>query len=506
MTRFLSAPAVALFVSSLALPFAATPDAGGAERPNVLFLVADDLRADLGCYGSSAVDTPNLDRLADGGLLFQRAYCQIPSCGPSRASFLTGRRPDATKIYDNRESFRNYLPEAVTLPQHFKKHGYVTMSLGKVFHGKFQSEIREDPASWSAPAWRPTATQYLERDSLAVLEDRYPEIFDGTRPVEEILNQRRFKGPAWEAPDAADVDLTDGRTAARAVATLGELAKRDEPFFLAVGFVKPHAPFVAPSRYFEKVRGPRIAAPEVRRLPEGTPDLASTSREMHGYHGVPQEGVFPEETTKELIRAYEACVAYVDAQAGRVIDELERLGLREDTVVVFTSDHGYHLGEVGQWCKNTNFEEALRVPLIVSSPRHPDTRGRTADGLVELVDLHPGLSELCGLPVREEVAGASFAPLLDDPGRRWKKAAFSQHAAKLYDPEAPTGRSVRTADFRYVQWQAPDGSIVSEELYRMRGGVTPGRNLTRDRGRRTTLARMRTLLAEGPDNARPSSR
>ncbi|MEX2579445.1 MAG: sulfatase [Verrucomicrobiales bacterium] len=506
MTHPTFRPTPAVLLSILVLSLAATPDAAGADRPHVLFLVADDLRPDLGCYGNPAVDTPHLDRLAAEGLRFGRAYCQIPSCGPSRASFLTGRRPDATGIYDNRESFRKYLPDAVTLPQHFKNHGYFTMSLGKVFHGKFQSEIREDPVSWSAPAWRPAATQYLERESIAVLENRYPEVFDGGRPLEELMNLRRFKGPAWEAPDAADADLTDGRTAARAVEVLGDLAGRDEPFFLAVGFVKPHAPFVAPRRYFEKVRRDRVRMPKVRRLPEGSPDLASTSREMHGYHGVPERGIFPDETTAELNLAYEACVNYIDAQVGKVIAELERLGLREETLIVFASDHGYHLGEVGQWCKNTNFEEALRVPLVVSSPDPSHARGRASNALVELVDLHPALSELCGLPVHDEIEGTSFAPLLDDPDRPWKRAAFSQHAAKLYDPEAPVGRSLRTADFRYVQWQGPGGTIVAEELYDMDGTLTPDRNLAGDPERSGAVERMRDLLAGGWETARPTPR
>ena len=477
-----------------------------ADRPNVLFLVADDLRPDIGCYGNSAVDTPHLDRLAKEGVRFERAYCQIASCGPSRASFLTGRRPDTTKIYDNRNSFREHLPDAVTLPQHFKEHGYFTMSLGKVFHGKFQSEIREDPASWSVPAWRPTATQYLQPESIAVLEERYPEIFDGKRPLEEVMNLRRFKGPAWEAPDVADGDLTDGRTAAKAVEALGRLAKRDEPFFLAVGFVKPHAPFVAPKRYFEKVHRDEIRMPTMRERPAGTSDLASTSREMHGYHGVPAAGVFPDAIARNLTVAYEACVNYIDAQVGKVVAELERLGLRDDTIIVFTADHGYHLGEVGQWCKNTNFEESLRVPLIVSSPHHTAVEGQVSDGLLELVDLHPSLSDLCGLPVRDDVEGTSFLPLLDDPGREWKKAAFSQHAAKLYDPEAPVGRSLRTEGFRYVQWQGPDGASVAEELYAMNGTLTPSRNIASDPEQRETVERMRRLLAGGWEEARPDSR
>lgn len=488
-----------------ALPAAAaeqeeTP--GDTPRPpNVLFLVADDLRASP---GRGLVDTPAIDGLAATGLRFEHAYCQIPSCGPSRASFLTGRRPDATGVFDNRTTFRDRLPDATTLPQHFRGHGYRTLSLGKVFHGKFSQEINDDPPSWSEPPWRPVATQYQEPESIAILRQRYPKAFEGGDPVAEILAQRRYKGPAWEAPDVGDEDLTDGRTARRAVQMLGELAQGGEPFFLAVGFVKPHAPFVAPKRYFDRVRREKVGPPELRRLPEGAPELASTSREMHGYHGVPgaKEGVFPEHKTVELITAYQACVSYIDAQIGKVIGALDRHGLAENTVVVFTSDHGYHLGEAGQWSKNTNFEEALRVPLIVRSPRHPDAAGRSTGALVELVDLHPSLSELCGLPALKEAEGTSFAPLLDNPDFPWKEVAFSQHSADFRDPAAPVGRTVRTATHRYVQWRTPEGEVLAEELYGMESGATPDRNLAGNPEYGAVLGKMRSLLAQGWRRAR----
>lgn len=486
----------------LSLPFAA-PGSPESSRMNVLFLVVDDLRPDLGSYGDSVAQTPALDRLAADGLSFDRAYCQIPSCGPSRASFLSGYRPDATRIFDNQESFRKYLPNATTLPQHFREQGWFTQSLGKVFHGKFRSEIREDPVSWSVPAWRPTATQYLEPQSLSILKDRFPKVFDGSRPLEEIMNEKRYKGPAWEAPDVPDSSLTDGRTAARAVEVLRELNEQDKPFFLAVGFVKPHAPFVAPKKYFDRIPRKKVNVPEVRELPSGTSKLASTSREMHGYYGVPSEGVFPESVTEELIVAYDACVSYIDTQVGKVIDELDRLGLRDNTLIVFTADHGYHLGEVGQWCKNTNFEEALRVPLIISSPRHPDLRGERTKALVELVDLHPTLSEMCGLPILDEVEGTSFATLFEDPTQPWKIATFGQHAAKLHDPKAPVGRSVRTENFRYVQWKTPHGEVVEEELYKMDGITTPNLNLASQSQFSETLEKMRSILSGGWRQAKP---
>jgi len=466
---------------------------GIQSRPNVLFFVVDDLRPNLGCYGYQTAHTPHLDQLAQSSLLFERAYCQIPSCSPSRSSFLTGLRPDVIKVYANKKHFRETVPDAITLPQYFKQHGYHTQSLGKVFHGICKNEIVEDPPSWSVPAWRPEATQYLTEPSIEILRQRYPRYFDGKRPVEELMALRKFKGPAFEAPQAEDTDVTDGRIAAKAVQVLGELKKEDKPFFLAVGFVKPHAPFVAPQRYFDLVDPAAVELPAVRELPQGTTPLAATSREMQGYFGVPQSGVFPPETTRRLTSAYDACVAFVDAQIGLVLDELDRLGLRENTIIVVISDHGYHLGEVGQWCKNTNFEEALRVPLLISVPDAGESHGRRTRALVELLDLYPTLVDLCELPPRTGLAGTSFKPLLAAPDQPWKKMARSQHTSKLHDPTVPVGYSVRTDQFRYTQWRSPNGKIVAEELYRIENCRTPDKNLASDPAEAATLAEMRKL-------------
>jgi iduronate 2-sulfatase len=314
---------------------------------------------------------------------------------------------------------------------------------------------------------------------------------------------RRYKGPAWEAPPARDADLTDGRTAQKAVSVLRELKSLDQPFFLAVGFVKPHAPFVAPARYFDRVNRPGIQLPAQRTLPNGAPALAATSDEMRGYHGVPQAGVFPDDTTLELTIAYDACVSYVDAQVGIVLDELQRLGLRENTVVLFLSDHGYHLGEVGQWCKNTNFEESLRVPLIISDPRAKKAAGRTTEAIVELIDLYPTLASLCGLPAPPDLEGSCFRDLVNSPQQRGKIAAFSQHQSKLPGEAAAVGYSVRTAEFRYTRWQTPRGQTVAEELYEMDDARTANRNLVREANYALTANKLRELLDRGLRGAAP---
>ncbi|NOY00073.1 MAG: sulfatase-like hydrolase/transferase, partial [Verrucomicrobia bacterium] len=274
--------------------FGTQVEAGVAEgRLNVLFIAVDDLRPNISCYGVSGLKTPNMDRLAARGMLFRRAYCQIASCGPSRASVLTGRRPDTTTVFDNRRHFREALPEVVTLPQHFKDNGYHTRSIGKIFHGIFSEEINDDPASWSEPAWRPKAVQYRSEEGMRVLHQRFPKQFDDSlKPQEEVQAQRRYKGLAVEAPDVNDNDLIDGRTADEAIKVIRQV--KDKPFFLAVGFVKPHAPYVAPKKYFDLYNIDDVAFLGVDKLPQGTTDLASNgSKELRGYTGIARKGEIP---------------------------------------------------------------------------------------------------------------------------------------------------------------------------------------------------------------------
>ncbi len=445
--------------------FGSLPGVQAVEnRPNVLFIAVDDLRPNLSCYGATGLKTPNMDRLADRGMLFQRAYCQIASCGPSRASLLTGRRPDTTTVFDNRRRFRSVLPDVVTLPQHFKINGYHTRSIGKVFHGIFTSEINEDQRSWSEPAWRPKGIQYRSKQGVLTLHQRFPKQFpDAVDLAEDMQATRRFKGLAVEAPDVADNDLIDGRTADKAIEVMRQI--RDKPFFLAVGFVKPHAPFVAPKKYFDLYDADDFISPPVDKLPQGAPDQASNndSQELRGYAGIPLAGPISAEQAQWVTHGYNACVSYVDAQVGRVIDELDSLGLGENTVIVLWGDHGYHLGHNGLWCKNTNFEAATRVPLIVSVP-DAKAKGQSSDALVELVDLYPTLADICSLPVSKELHGKSFSPLLDRPDLTWEKAAFSQTPRPYQRPAEAMGRSIRTNRYRLVEWS---GTIIPQPLYEL---------------------------------------
>ncbi len=453
--------------------------AGGEEprpRLNVLMIAIDDLRPEVGCYGASYVHSPHIDRLARDGVTFTRAYCQQAVCSPSRTSLLTGLRPDATRIYDLNTHFRKTIPGIVTLPEHFKQHGYHTQGLSKIYHGDL-----DDPQSWSVPHWRPQAPTYHNPDSLAALEEHRRAV--GPRPQADKVLERdpktgvplrvqragRINGPSWEAADVPDNALIDGKTADRAVEVLREI--KDRPFFLAVGFLKPHLPFVAPRKYFEHYPLESIQTAGNPNPPEGAPSLAMTDyNELRSYSDIPKKGPVPEAKAKELIRAYRAATSFTDAQIGRVLDELDRLGLRERTVVVLWGDHGWQLGEHGQWCKHTNFELATRSPLIISAPGLA-SRGRQSAALSEFVDIYPTLCELAGLPIPPKLEGLSLVPVLKDPDRPWKTAAFSQ-----YPRQKVMGYTMRTDRYRYTEWAEPGQPPVGVELYDHQ--TDPGENVS----------------------------
>ena len=369
--------------------------ARAAGEYNVLFIIVDDLRPMLGCYGHPEMHTPNIDRLAARGTLFNRAYCQYPLCNPSRASILTGLRPETTRVNSNSTNFRQTVPEAVALPDYFAAHGYHTQSIGKIEHMHQQFKI----------------------------------------------------GPSWQALDVADDELADGKTANKTVEALRAL--KEQQFFLAVGFDKPHLPFYAPRKYYEfynlEDAHRSFRLPATSSYPENSPEIAQNSLGLFSlYSDIPAgDGPFSDEQTLELIRAYAASTTYMDAQVGRVLHQLDALGLTDSTIIVFCGDHGYHLGEHGTWRKNTLFEVGVRSPLIISMPAqsHP---GAKTDGLVELVDIYPTLCDACQLPIPKSLEGTSMVQLIDEPMRTWKSAAFSKVVRG--------GRSIRTAQYRYTEW------------------------------------------------------
>ncbi len=429
----------------------ASSEKGNAPSVNVLFIGVDDLRPVLGCYGCDAVETPNLDALAARGTVFERAYCQMPVCGPSRASLLTGLRPETVGVTSNRGvDFRRAFPDHVTLPQQFKNHGYWCMELGKIFHLR-------DPRSYSVPKWLPETPYaypiYGNPETIAGQKRRKV----ARKPANWWGVDKWVRHIPWEAPDVADGVLFDGQLADKTIEVLRRV--KDRRFFLAPGFFRPHLPFVAPKRYYDKIPLDAIELPSNRSPAAGAPPFATyRSAETRQYTGVPAKSELPEELQRELLRGYYASVMYVDAQVGRVLNELDRLGLWDSTAVMLWGDHGYHFGEHGTWNKSTNFEEATRSTLIAAFPNQK-ARGTKARGLVEFVDMYPTLCDVCGLGVPESLEGFSFAPLLDKPDRPWKTAAFSQAR-----PWGRMGRSIRTDRWRYVEWEA-EGRVVARELY-----------------------------------------
>lgn len=411
--------------------------------PNVLFIAVDDLRVELGCYGDSHVLSPNIDRLAEQGTLFERAYCQQTVCNPSRASLLTGLRPDTLRVWDLYTHFRQNAPDVVTLPQLFMQNGYRSVGIGKIFHNWRQDDWRGDRVSWSEPEFLHYATH--GQDEAKVEGALPPNLASGAGGI--------------ECRDVPDEAYYDGRIARKAVERMRTLADSEEPFFLALGFWKPHTPFNAPKRYWDMYERDSIPVPEHLEPPKDVPEVALTSSRYNG-RNKPTE-------LREMHHGHLAAITYLDTQVGKVIDELDRLGLRDETIIVWWSDHGLHLGEHGLTRKTTAFELDARVPLIIATPNH--TGGQRTKGLVELLDIYPTLTELCGILPPGELEGQSLVPLLERPNQLFKSAALTQTPRPNYPkgklPES-MGYSARTERFRYTEWRDfESGRVLARELY-----------------------------------------
>ncbi len=446
---------------------------------NVLFIAVDDLRPELGCYGHSNIHSPNIDSLARRGMLFERAYCQQAVCNPSRSSLMTGMRPDSLGVTGNHLHFRSNHPNVVTLPQHFKQHGYQSEAIGKIFHGVFPDgssktkwDTMGDPASWSVPAIRFGPRYYYTEDGIAAAKLAYQQMYKPQNPGADDWTNKLVFGPATEAPDVADNALYDGKVADAAVNRLQQLATTAKPFFLAVGFIKPHSPYIAPKKYFDLYND--VAMPSDIPFPTDAPSYAGHgSAELRRYTDQPKRGSIPDQTQLRVRHAYYACISYIDAQIGRVIAALEQTGLSENTIVVLFGDHGYHLGEQGLWGKTTNYELDTRVPLIVMTPGM-SAAGKSTSSLVELVDLYPTLCELAELPVSKQLESNSFAPILDDPTHVTKQVALSQYPRG----GGLMGYSIRTPTHRLTQWMHQKSGVFHEtELYDYSAGLVETRNI-----------------------------
>jgi iduronate 2-sulfatase len=434
---------------------------------NVLFIAVDDMRVELGCYGHQQVISPNIDGLASRGTLFERAYCQQAVCNPSRASLLTGLRPQTLGIWDLPTHFRQVRPDVVTLPQLFKDNGYFAQDVGKIFHNWRQDVYQGDPVSWSVPA-----------------EMHYASHGTDAPQVEEPIPPDLVNVPRCEMRDVPDDAYFDGRVAKRAVEVLRERKQAGTPFFLAVGFWKPHAQFNAPKQYWDMYDPATIQPPAYPDPPRNVPSLAlHDSREiLRGFTARPNGRPTAEEVLV-LRRGYLAAISYVDAQIGVVLDELDRLDLQSNTIIVFWSDHGFHLGEHGLWAKTSNFELDAHVPMIISLPGQ--TQPQRSNAVVELIDIYPTLTDLCGLSASKELEGESLKPILEDPETKTKGGAWTWHPRPAYPAEGDQpqamGYSLRTARFRFTQWRdMASEEVLAQELYDHRVDPHETNNLVDD--------------------------
>nr|WP_320117313.1 sulfatase [uncultured Marinifilum sp.] len=398
------------------------------QKPNVLFIGIDDLRPELACYGSKIAQSPNIDKLANQGLRFNRAYCQEAICGPSRASLMTGIRPESSGITHNYIKFREKLPNKSTLSQHFGANGYNTAYLGKIFH-----HGDDDDASWN---WAPAIDSLDKEKRKKIKGFALPKNIERTQKKRKEMFAKYGKvarfglamGPAYECADVPDNTYIDGFNTDIAIKTMKEmLDKSNKPFFLGLGFNKPHLNWIAPKKYWDLYDREKIPLANNCK-PEGGSSMGlHPSFELRTRDYIPKKGDINPELAKTLKHAYLACVSYVDAQIGRMISALEEAGVRDNTIIILWSDHGWHLGDMGIWGKATNYEIATRVPLLIWTPDMPKgSCGKSTDALVELVDMYPSLCDLAGISIPDHLEGTSFKPLIENPDRKWKTAAFSQ--------------------------------------------------------------------------------
>ena len=432
---------------------------------NVLFIAVDDMNNDLGCYGHPLVQSPNIDRLSKMGTRFERAYCQFPLCGPSRASILTGLRPGTTGHYQNRRYIRDSAPDAITLPQLFRNNGYFAARVGKIYHygnpGDIGTPSYDDPDSWDY-TFNPRGR---EKDEEDLLIDYTPQ-----RGIGSSLN--------WMMAEGTGEEQTDGVGATEVIRLLEERA--DEPFFIAAGFYRPHCPFVAPASYFDEYPLEEITLPQ-----EPADDLGDVP-EIALWTNPPYWGL-DEEQRKHTIRAYYSTISFVDTQIGRVLDAMDRLDLWKNTVVVFWSDHGYLLSEHGQWMKQSLFEQSARVPMIIVTPDH-ENAGKPSHRTVELLDLYPTLADLAGLEAPETIEGVSLRPLLENPEASWNRPAFTEVRR-----QGIPGYSVRTERWRYNEW---DHGAAGSELYDHESDPEEFVNLAHDPNYADVVAELKKMMRE----------
>ena len=448
------------------------------QKMNVLFLPVDDLKPMLGCYGHETIKTPNMDRLAERGTVFRNASCQQAICGPSRASLMTGMYPDHTRVWDLMTKMRDMNPDILTLPQYFRQQGYETTGVGKTYDPRcVDSHKFLDKPSWSIPYKIVNGNGYAN-----------PEVNKAWRKAVALVKGRTFKAdymrnkaiarlggplckPATECMDVSDTAYKDGRVARAGVELLEQLAKGDKPFFLSVGFAKPHLPFVAPKKYWELYDRDSISLATYQKKAKNAREIAYKSLgELAGYSDMPEKGPIDAETQKRLLHGYMATTTYMDAQLGLLLDKLEELGIADNTIICLWGDHGFHLGDHGLWTKHTNFEQAVRSPLIISAPE--GFKANQTDAPVEFVDLFPTLCDLAGLEIPPHLPGESLVPVMKTPSASVRYAAMGQYPRHAKGMGPAMGYTLRSKRYRYVKWIQLNyregetaGKLLTTELY-----------------------------------------
>lgn len=490
------------------------------SQPNILFIPVDDLRPDLGCYGNEFIKTPNIDRLASQGVVFSRTYCQQAVCNPSRASLLTGLRPDSIQVWDLKTNLRDAVPDIVTLPQFFKEHGYTSIGLGKTFHNNIP-----DSVSWTEKLhidgfpFDPDAV-YMNEENLQIQEQKIQALISrGDSSRLDQLGVWYTKANATEMADVPDDAYYDGAQTTLAIQTMRDLADKGKPFFLSVGYYRPHLPFNAPKKYWDMYDRESLPLADNQFPPAGSPEYAvHGDAELRSYsdmHELPwhYEKPWDADRQREIIHGYYASVSYTDAQIGRLLDELDRLGLAENTIIVLWGDHGWKLGEHNSWCKQTNYEIDTHAPLIVSGAG-VKAKGTHSNALTEFVDIYPTLCDMAGFPVPAYLHGTSLTPLLEDPDQDWKSAAFSQFLLGRFGPAKTRkfermGYTIRTDQYRYVEWYSWDKvtnqptDFLSSELFDHKVDPEENRNIANEPQYEQTVDLLSKKLKAGWREAKP---
>lgn len=469
-------------------------------RPLVLFIAVDDLKPTLGAYGDKIARTPNFDRLAARGLLFEKAYCNQAVCAASRNTLLVGSRSTTLGIYNLSTNFRRAVPDAVTLPQYFMQHGYRTEGMGKIFHVGHGNT--DDGASWSVPFIKDNVVDYaLPESTEGGKLTREAALFSNAKPGVPLGQLPR--GAAWENADLPDTAYADSRIADAAIRSLRAAKEKPaEPLFLAVGFVRPHLPFSVPKKYWDLYDRATLPLAKRRTPPDGAPAYAGkTLGELNQYKPFPENPPLTEVLERATLHGYYASASYMDAQLGRVLDELDRLGLTDHTLIVCWSDHGWHLGDHGMWTKHTNYEEANHIPLLIVAPgvTHPGTR---TTAMTETVDLYPTLCELAGLPapkVPQTLDGRSLLPVLRDPTASIQDHIYHAYPRNVAGRGELLGRAIRTSRYRLVEWKkigAP-ADTADLELYDYETDPLETKNLAPTQP--AVVAQLRAILARYPE-------